>query len=182
MILRCLVSAVEPIPVSGGLGSISGGRNLGCASVQELRLNRVLRFGLENGLVIVRCINILSSTGDELTAHDSMTVGAEYVVIAVVAVPGHDVLLRVIERGTQLADLPPGVPALWRSQMFEVVSPSIPTSWAMEIRESGGVEIGPASWLRLGFWFDLIDATANSDEALADYHREVGAMLSEAAV
>ncbi|MFN0153429.1 MAG: hypothetical protein ACKVUT_03530 [Gaiella sp.] len=130
--------------------------------------------------MIVRCLRIIDVHGDEVdTTGWDLAVGRQYVVLCISAAPEHEVYLRVYEPGN-----PPegGVPGLWRSQMFEVLSPAIPSNWRVDIgtpQSPGYLQIAPETWLRPGFWEDLIDAGPFSDRSRADYNREVAIILQE---
>ncbi len=130
--------------------------------------------------MIVRCLRFIDADGNEVeSAGRYVVVGRSYVVLCITATPQRDVHLRVLD-----PENPPesGVPGLWRSQMFEVLSPAIPSNWQIDIgtpQSPGYVQIAPESWLRPGFWEDLIDAGPFSDRARADYNREVAIIVEE---
>jgi hypothetical protein len=109
----------------------------------------------------VRCLRIASpATGEELDKSSWLTVGREYVVLQIVALPGREVLLRL--EGDK-----PGSPGLWESSLFETVDTGIPASWSAHVDEDGNLSIGPDAWRRQGFWDDFFD---DDPEAVREYH------------
>ena len=130
--------------------------------------------------MIVRCTSILSPMGDELTSHPAITVGEQYVVLTISASPGRDVRLRVYALRPEARDPHLGPPALWRSEMFEVLSSRIPSNWCVDISGTGAIHIAPESWHRPGFWMDLVEWSPMSEVATRDYERELRTILQEA--
>jgi hypothetical protein len=124
----------------------------------------------------VRCVRIISVTGDELTEHPNVTIGKEYIVFAIHFPQGHPQLVVQLdkdeERGTQ-----------WPVEMFEIVDNRIPPNWAVTIDPEDGLIVGPSSWLRRGFWDDFHSSgparRAERRQAHEDYRRERAIVLGE---
>jgi hypothetical protein len=131
--------------------------------------------------MIVRCTRIIDDTGRPSADHPSVSVGKEYVVLAMEAIPGRGMFLRVLEniavdRGHALYAI------LWPAAMFEVVSSRVSARWCVKITIIGGgghVEIAPDTWLRDGFWDDVIEDSPMSEAAREEYQQEIIALLSE---
>ena len=132
--------------------------------------------------MIVRCSSTLSPLGDELTHYEEITIGDDYVVLTIYAAPERDVLLRVLGVKPELRWPTRGIPPLWRSQMFELLSSEIPSNWRVEIDPGGAVRLEPESWLRPGFWEDLVDWSTQSESAQRDFDRELQIILDESGV
>ena len=128
----------------------------------------------------VRCLKIIDVSGEELGEHPALKVGHEYTVLEISAQPKGQVSLRVHYPGHTIStDGPPG---LWRTEMFEVLSPTIPSNWQVTIggaSSPGYTRIAPESWHRPGFWEDLIDWSPLSARAQEDYERELAVILRE---
>jgi hypothetical protein len=129
--------------------------------------------------MIVRCTSILDPPGDERTSHPDITIGERYVVLAILARPGRDVLLRVYAVRPEARATHQGPPGLWRSEMFEVQSDTIPSNWRVGISGDGVIEVAPESWRRPGFWMDMVDSSPTSEVATRDYERELRIILHE---
>ena len=130
--------------------------------------------------MIVRCLRIIDALGHELDEHPSMSVGTSYTVLEITCSPGQDPLLRVHNKRYHSDENYPG---LWRSEMFEVLDPSIPSNWEVAIggaANAGYIHIAPATWQRPGFWEDLEDWSPLSERAIQDYKKELAIILDEA--
>lgn len=78
----------------------------------------------------------------------------------------------------------------WSGDLFEVVSPELPSSWIFDRHASGSIDLLPAAWCRPGQWDDLYPSAgdtrpadvlaAASRRAWADYHSERDRILAEA--
>jgi hypothetical protein len=62
------------------------------------------------------------------------------------------------------------LPALYKFDMFQIVDGSVPMGWEIIRRRSGGMEITPPQWARLGFWEDFFDG---EPEAVETFNRIV---------
>ncbi|MBT2509437.1 hypothetical protein J7I98_26870 [Streptomyces sp. ISL-98] len=49
------------------------------------------------------------------------------------------------------------LPAMFDARLFRVVASSMHPLWEARITESGTLKIGPASWMRTGFWEAVMD-------------------------
>lgn len=99
----------------------------------------------------VRCVRLVNSVSGEPEARSPwLTVGSEYVVLALSVVPGRNVTFRLIGNDGR-------TPALFAASQFEIIRGNIPSVWEVQIEEEGRLEIGPRPWLRPGFWEDYFD-------------------------
>jgi hypothetical protein len=131
--------------------------------------------------MIVRCLRIIHASGREITEHSRIAVGQEFVVLEICCTPPWEPRLRVAnpERLPRHR-----LPSRWPASMFEVLDPSIPPNWEVQVGlgdSPGYVTIGPRSWQRPGFWEYMSDWSPLSAEATADYDRELEIMLAHAA-
>lgn len=65
-------------------------------------------------------------------------------------------------------------PALFQTDIFEVVSSVIPPSWIVVSPKPGLLDVGPEPWTRPGFWERYFD---QDPEAVAIFKRERERML-----
>ncbi|MCT9094358.1 hypothetical protein N4G70_36835 [Streptomyces sp. ASQP_92] len=124
--------------------------------------------------MIVRCVHIISpTTGEVVTDHPAIRVGAEYPVLEVITT-GNKVLLRIPELldTTEYRDSP----GLWAAAMFTVVSSRMPSCWVAELRD-GRLTLAPREWQRAGFWDDYFDVVP---AAVDDYDRLRAEILADA--
>jgi hypothetical protein len=88
-----------------------------------------------------------------------LTIGKEYVVLAIEAAPGREVNLQFVgDDGS--------VPAIRSSVQFVTTSSTLPSNWQVEVRQGGYLRLAPASWLRSGFWDDYFD---RQPDAVAEF-------------
>lgn len=112
----------------------------------------------------VRCIQTVSNTTDKTASRSPwLTPGREYVVLSILADTSGQVLYRLISDDQR-------TPALFAATQFEVVSPTIPTTWCIRILEEGGLELAPVQWLRPGFWESYFDG---EKDALTSFAAEL---------
>ncbi|WP_405639081.1 hypothetical protein [Streptomyces uncialis] len=123
--------------------------------------------------MIVRCVHIISpATGEALTDHPSIRIGAQYPVLEVLTT-ANQMLLRIPD--------PPGTteyqdtPGLWDAAMFTVVSSRIPGHWVAGL-EDGRLTLAPREWQRAGFWDDYFD---DMPAAVGEYNRLKAAILAD---
>ncbi|MFJ2234895.1 hypothetical protein [Streptomyces sp. NPDC087859] len=124
--------------------------------------------------MIVRCIQIISpATGEVVTDHPAIRVGADYPVLEVLT-GANRVLLRIPELvdTTEYRDRP----GLWDAAMFTVVSNRMPSCWVAEL-EDGRLTLAPREWQRAGFWDDYFD---DVPAAVAEYDRLRAEILADA--
>jgi hypothetical protein len=121
--------------------------------------------------VKVRCDRLVdATTGEEVTSSEWLRVGADYVVLSILAEPGRQILFRIMGEGEI------GAPGLFDSTMFSTVSPEIPPSWVITVGNGGIVRVGPRTWMKPGFWEDYFN---QEPEAIALFDEEYGNMLAE---
>lgn len=117
----------------------------------------------------VRCQKIVNPVTLEVEDRNPwISVGQEYVVLEILAVPGSYVHLRI--------HLDSPVPSVWDAAMFETVDRSIPSNWVVDVDREGQVSMGPDTWIRSGFWESYFDA---DEAALAVFERELAQILAE---
>ena len=120
--------------------------------------------------MIVRVAKILQPDGTELEFHPAVRIGKDYLVVGLNIGPVRR-LLRIHDDY--------GGPSLWPLEMFEVISPHIPSSWNAgigSIDEATYLTVGPSVWARKSFWDEYFD---DEPRAVADYTNEVERMLTE---
>jgi hypothetical protein len=108
------------------------------------------------------------TTGEELSTSSWLTVGKEYVVLSVLASPGKDVSLQILD------DTGPG-PSVWDADLFVTSSDRISSIWTVSIGEEG-LSLAPASWQRPGFWEEYFDGRP---DAVAAFEQGRDALLAE---
>lgn len=116
--------------------------------------------------MIVRCLRLLDPLGRKIDGHPYMSVGARFVVLEVLCVPGTEPTLRVYSEEYHGATR--DYPGLWPAKMFEVLDPSIPPNWQVNIgglSSPGYVKVAPESWHNPGFWEDLEEWSPMSERA-----------------
>lgn len=113
----------------------------------------------------MRCVRIVSPTGEQVDTHPSVHIGGEYLALEVYASQGRPVRIRV-------ADDAGGVPGLWEATMFVTVDGRIPPNWTAHI-DDRGVRFAPTRWHEPGFWEQYCDGDT---AAIAVFEREVALM------
>lgn len=109
----------------------------------------------------VLCVNL----GDPQTSRSAwLTLDQEYLLLALLAVPGRRIKFRVLSDDGR-------TPILADSRMFAAPIQRLPESWVATVTQDGVVELGPAPWLESGFWERYFD---RDPEAVATFQREVG--------
>ena len=97
-----------------------------------------------------------------------ISVGREYVVLEILAVPGSYIHLRI--------DLDSSVSSVWDAAMFETIDQSVPSNWVVEIASDGQLSIGPARWIEAGFWERYFEG---DELAIGIFEREVAQIRAE---
>ncbi len=116
----------------------------------------------------VSCVRIINpATGQSAVDSHWVTIGSDYVVLTIDVFPDEHGSVRILTNW----DEGPGV---FDPSMFVTVDPSLPPNFACVIREGGDIELGPAAWLRPGFWEDYFD---DEPRAVAEYGRELATIL-----
>lgn len=104
----------------------------------------------------VQCIRLVNSiTGEPESSNSWLTVGKEYVVLAVSILPERGAMFRIVGDDGH-------TPALFEACQFAVTATDIPSIWKVQSGEDNGLEFGPSSWLRRGFWEDYFDGAQNA--------------------
>lgn len=100
-----------------------------------------------------------SPTGQVLEVNPWVTVGVEYQVVSVSAVPGRRVMLQIVtDDGRTLG--------LFDSSSFKTIDSSIPERWRADIDERGILRLAPDAWLARGFWEAYYDGDPAAIEAV----------------
>ena len=90
-----------------------------------------------------------------------LTLHREYLLLAVLALPGRSVKFRVLSDDGR-------TPILADSTLFAAPIRPLPDTWAAAVTEGGVVEIGPISWLEPGFWERFFDGEPPAVEAFRE--------------
>lgn len=124
----------------------------------------------------VRCIRQVDDRGEDSSAGD-LEIGREYVVLEMQVELERARLTCVrisLEQETYLT------PVLVPARAFETSDGRIPSNWTAQINaEPNGrphLDIGPAPWLRVGFWEDW---SFSRRDALVQYETELQVILRE---
>jgi len=118
--------------------------------------------------MIVRCTLLRNPiTGEQEERSHWLSVGRNYVVLAIDASFGEGIYYRMI--GDDLG----GGPGLYDSRQFEVVDSAIPTMWIVRGTPDGSVEFGPPEWVEPGFWEAYFDGEATAREQFASRSAEI---------
>jgi len=112
----------------------------------------------------VRCIRLLDESGKTVTRNSWAKIGETYHVLSVWVEPG-TIKYRLV--GEQVT------PALFDSQMFEIVSSIIPESWQIKSPKIGCLALAPLAWERPGFWEDYFDFKPEAVECFKEERRKI---------
>lgn len=94
----------------------------------------------------VTCVSL----GDKPGESGWITVGQQYDVLSVMFTPNKPAKLRIMADNGE-------TPFLADAALFVMSTQAIPGNWAMEVLRDGVIEIGPASWMKPGFWERYFD-------------------------
>lgn len=109
-----------------------------------------------------------ATTGDELSSSPWLTIGREYLVLAIEASPSRGVSFLV--DGDQ-----PG-PTYWDAALFELASSHVPSVWVSALDESGALTLAPAEWQSAGYWESYFD---KMPDAVGAFESARAALLAE---
>ena len=94
--------------------------------------------------MLVRCEVITSPVSGEVQAESPwVTVGSEYLVVAILAYMGRQVDLWIVDDS--------GEPSVWPMTMFTVVDGRMPPEWEAH-DQAGALVIEPREFWPVGFW------------------------------
>ena len=116
----------------------------------------------------VKCIEIVNALGLAAPTSPWLTLGKDYVVLAVVAYPMGAVRVLLTHGGTDFG--------WWPSRAFETVSVTVPSNWTVTTGTEGRISLGPASWESDGYGEEF---TNGDDDAKAIFQRELNKILEE---
>jgi hypothetical protein len=109
-----------------------------------------------------------ATTGEALTSSPWLTIGREYLVLAIEADPSRGVSFLV--EGDQ-----PG-PTYWDAALFELAASHVPSLWVSALDESGALTLAPAEWQSNGFWERYFDKVP---DAVSVFESARAALLAE---
>ena len=115
----------------------------------------------------VCCIEVVDSVGKPIAESPWLTIGAEYVVLAILARPQGSVRFAVYHGDGDMA--------VWDSRIFSVADDRMPPNWVVGVAPGGELEIGPGRWMEPSFWSDFHDG---DPAALATYREELDIILA----
>ncbi len=119
----------------------------------------------------VKCVIVYNSDStEEDYSNYWLSIGKEYVVLAIEIYPGKDILYRLVGNNENKR------PALYDASQFEVVSDKIPSNWTIHQLKCGLLDLSPKAWLTEGFWENFYDL---EPEALETYKREARIIYEE---
>jgi hypothetical protein len=98
-----------------------------------------------------------------------LTLHREYLVLAILALPGRSIKFRVLSDDGR-------TPILADSSLFAAPAQPLPESWAGTVTQDGVLELGPRPWLETGFWERFFD---HEPDAVQGFHREVEALAGK---
>lgn len=119
----------------------------------------------------VQCIHLVNPiSGDPESRSPWLTVGKEYLVLAVSVLPERGVMFRIVADDGHS-------PMLFKARQFAVTVTDVPSIWKVRGDDDGGLEFGPDPWLRPGFWEDYFDGLP---DASADFEAAKASIINEA--
>jgi hypothetical protein len=130
--------------------------------------HRVLRPRLQGRFRWRWAVKVLCVTlGDSQPGQTGwLTVHREYIVLAILALPGRSIKFRVLADDGH-------TPILADSSLFAALVQPLPGTWAATVTEGGVVKLGPQRWLEPGFWEHFFDGDPVAVEV---YRQEVEAL------
>lgn len=106
----------------------------------------------------------------------SLTIGQDYVVVAIIATAGEYHHLMLLDDQTHQ-------PTVYPSSHFDLVSDEVPSAWKVRVGGTGNpghLMVAPQEWLEPGFFENYWgDGGAATIAARAAFDREVEAILAE---
>ncbi len=118
----------------------------------------------------VRCQQIINEhTQQQQDTSPWLTVGKEYIVLAIEVYPTKNLYLLVDDSSNQ-------APHLHNAKQFQVVTHHIPSNWIVNSGDLEIVTIGPKAWQASSFWEECYDGDL---KALEIYKREASIIYEE---
>ena len=96
-----------------------------------------------------------------------LTLHREYLLLAVLALPGRSIKFRVLSDDGR-------TPILADSILFAAPIQAVPDTWAAIVTEDGVVEFGPDRWLEPGFWERFFDRDPTAVRAFREEVESLG--------
>ncbi len=112
----------------------------------------------------VRCTNILDGFGRPVNHSSWVKIGDIYHVLSILIAPGK---IRY-----QLVGGEP-IPALFESQMFEIVSSIIPETWQVYSPKLGCLALEPSAWQTSDFWEDYFNDKSEAIDCFEEERRKI---------
>jgi len=110
----------------------------------------------------VRCIKLLDSKGQPVERSPWAKLGGVYHVLTIWIEPTQTWLRLVGQEPT---------PTLYQPEMFEVVSPVIPSAWVITSPKPGCLSFQPEAWSRPGFWEEFFDREPEAVACFEEYRK-----------
>ncbi|CAN5363078.1 hypothetical protein BH10PSE19_BH10PSE19_20610 [soil metagenome] len=118
----------------------------------------------------VKCKQIINEhTQQQQNTSTWLTIGKEYIVLAIEVYPAKNLYLLVDDSSDQ-------APGLHDAKQFEVLSHHIPSNWVVNPGDLEVMTVGPKVWQEPTFWEDCYD---NHPATLALYKREARIIYEE---
>ncbi len=112
----------------------------------------------------VRCIKLLDSRSQPVERSAWAKIGAVYHVLSIWIEPSQRRLRLVGEDPT---------PTLFEPEMFEVVSPIIPSTWVITFPKPGCLSFAPEEWSQPGFWEAFYDREPEAVACFEEQRRKI---------
>jgi hypothetical protein len=120
-----------------------------------------------DGNVRVVCNRIIDARGNSAESSAWLTVGVDYIVLAINAHPSGSIFL-LFDHGRR--DI-----GWWDSRAFTTVDDRPAPNWVSRVDDSGTLAISPASWLEPTFWDEF---TEGVEPAIEMYEQERDVILA----
>lgn len=118
----------------------------------------------------VKCQQIINEhTQQRQETSEWLTIGKEYIVLAVEVYPTKNLYLLVDDSSNK-------VPGLHDAKQFQVLSSYIPSNWVVNPGDLEILSIGPKVWQEPTFWENCYDGDSS---ALEIYKREASIIYEE---
>jgi hypothetical protein len=119
--------------------------------------------------VKVRCIKIINEhNGKEQGTNEWLTVGKDYIVLAIEIYPTKNLYL-IVDDSNQ-------IPGLHDAKQFEILSHKIPSNWIINPGDLEILTISPEAWQKPTFWEECYEGNLSTIEI---YKREVRIIYEE---
>ena len=121
-------------------------------------------------------VRFIGSRNPTVRGSGFLTVGAEYVVLAVEATPSEGVQFGILDDESS-------TPGLHNAAEFDLVSDHVPSNWRIAVGAGGSpaaFELAPEPWLEPRFWLDFFgDGDTAAIAAQDAFQRELAIIVRE---